>query len=132
MNFNKMEITLDIEPVPWQRPGFNKNKKRAYTQKNTRQFKKLIEQMIWIQTRKYPFILKGRLNLTCAFYLTREPSVRRKSPCTKPDLDNLLKAVLDSMEGYVYKNDSQITKYAIEKLYADECPPRIELTIEEY
>jgi Holliday junction resolvase RusA-like endonuclease len=35
----------------------------------------------------------------------------------KPDLDNLLKFILDSMEGVVYRNDSHITSIVSEKSY---------------
>lgn len=35
----------------------------------------------------------------------------------KPDLDNLLKFVLDAMEGVVYKNDSHITSIKTTKSY---------------
>lgn len=48
--------------------------------------------------------------------------VRPKDPehkVTVPDLDKLLRAVLDSLTGTVYVDDSQVTRIVAEKVYAD-------------
>lgn len=50
-------------------------------------------------------------------------------PTSKPDLDNLKKAVLDAMNGVVYKDDSQVVSDAGEKRYGDE--PRVDVFIQE-
>ena len=42
------------------------------------------------------------------------------------DIDGILKVVLDSLQGVVYKNDSQITRLVVEK-HDDKKNPRIEL-----
>ena len=47
----------------------------------------------------------------------------------KPDSDNLLKTVKDALEGTFYKNDSQICKVNMEKVYSDR--PRIEFELKE-
>lgn len=41
-------------------------------------------------------------------------------PTTRPDLDNLCKAVLDGLKGVVYRDDSQITDLTVTKRYAPE------------
>lgn len=46
---------------------------------------------------------------------------------TKPDLDNLEKPLLDSMQDIIYKNDSQIASKYSEKIYSH--LPRIEVSI---
>ena len=48
-------------------------------------------------------------------------------PTTKPDLDNVMKAIFDSLNGIVYKDDSQIVRVVAEKHYSD--TPRVEVTI---
>lgn len=48
-------------------------------------------------------------------------------PISKPDLDNLKKAVLDAMNGVVFKDDSQVVADAGWKRYGE--VPRVEVTI---
>jgi len=48
-------------------------------------------------------------------------------PEKKPDVDNLLKTVMDALEKLAYNNDSQIVKAVIEKDYSER--PRLEITI---
>lgn len=45
----------------------------------------------------------------------------------KPDLDNLVKAILDGMNGVAYRDDSLIYKFSAYKAYALE--PSVEVTI---
>lgn len=40
-------------------------------------------------------------------------------PTKKPDVDNVAKAILDSLNGIAYKDDSQIVELNMKKLYAD-------------
>ena len=48
----------------------------------------------------------------------------------RPDLDNICKSVLDSINGgYAYADDSQVVKLIAEKVYADK--PFVEVTIDE-
>jgi Holliday junction resolvase RusA-like endonuclease len=50
-------------------------------------------------------------------------------PTNKPDLDNIIKAVLDGCNGVAYLDDKQIVELSTEVWYADE--PRIEVKIKE-
>lgn len=45
----------------------------------------------------------------------------------KPDVDNLLKALLDALNGIAYADDAQIVKLSAQKVYAE--TPRIEMII---
>ena len=47
----------------------------------------------------------------------------------KPDLDNMAKLVLDSLNGIVYKDDSQIVNLHLRKVYAE--TPAIEVLVAE-
>ena len=51
------------------------------------------------------------------------------SPTKKPDLDNIAKAILDSLNGIAYKDDSQIVSLLISKKYSDR--PRVEIALKE-
>ena len=53
------------------------------------------------------------------------------SPTKKPDIDNIVKIILDSLNGIAFKDDNQITKIEVEKVYTfDE--ERVYVKIEEY
>ena len=50
-------------------------------------------------------------------------------PQVKPDLDNVMKAVLDAMNGIVYVDDSQVINLVATKRYSTD--PRIEVYLHE-
>ena len=50
-------------------------------------------------------------------------------PAKKPDIDNLLKAVLDALNGKAYHDDNQIVEISAKKLYSNE--PRTVVFISE-
>lgn len=41
-------------------------------------------------------------------------------PCTKPDLDNLAKTILDALNGFAYEDDKNIVYLSVEKHFAEE------------
>lgn len=51
------------------------------------------------------------------------------APNKKPDIDNILKSVMDSLNGYAFADDSQVVRIMAEKVYAEE--PFVEVTIDE-
>ena len=51
------------------------------------------------------------------------------APNKKPDIDNILKCIFDSLNGAAFDDDSQIVKVMAEKVYADE--PFVEVIIDE-
>ena len=54
----------------------------------------------------------------------------RISPTKKPDIDNVVKIVLDALNKIAFKDDNQITKLYVEKIYGLE--EKIVIRIEEY
>ncbi len=52
------------------------------------------------------------------------------SPTKKPDIDNIIKIILDAMNKFAFKDDTQVTKLEIEKKYARS--PKVYIKIEEY
>jgi Holliday junction resolvase RusA-like endonuclease len=50
-------------------------------------------------------------------------------PTTKPDFDNITKAVCDALNGVAYHDDSQIVDSMTRKFYAEQ--PRIEIIIKQ-
>ncbi|WP_423739225.1 RusA family crossover junction endodeoxyribonuclease [Clostridium sporogenes] len=50
-------------------------------------------------------------------------------PTIKPDVDNIAKVILDSLNGLAYKDDKQIVTCGISKWYGED--PRVEVILEE-
>ncbi len=50
-------------------------------------------------------------------------------PIVKPDIDNYTKGILDSLNGIVWKDDSQVVSLIANKYYSDN--PRVEIQIKE-
>lgn len=50
-------------------------------------------------------------------------------PTKKPDLDNVAKIILDSLNKIAFDDDSQVTRLIVEKHFSDE--PRVEVTLRE-
>ena len=46
-------------------------------------------------------------------------------PSRKPDIDNVMKIVLDALNGVAYKDDSRVVRVEAQKIYGD--IPRLEI-----
>jgi Holliday junction resolvase RusA-like endonuclease len=70
------------------------------------------------------------VELSVVWYLAKPKSTPKKvlMPTKKPDTDKLLRAVLDSLTGVVYEDDSQVVRVTAEKKYG--IPERTEVTAE--
>lgn len=62
--------------------------------------------------------LAGPVRVTVEFHLTAPKTVRRAAPSVRPDLDKLLRAVLDglAMAG-AFADDAQVTEISARKVY---------------
>jgi crossover junction endodeoxyribonuclease RusA len=75
------------------------------------------------------------VRLTIAFYLPRPKKHHKRGVfvphCVKPDLDRLVRAILDALTGVVYHDDNQVTELVTAKYYAgvDE-PARVQVRVE--
>ena len=54
----------------------------------------------------------------------------KERPTKKPDADNIVKAILDALNGLVYKDDSCIVELSCIKYYSD--VPRVEVYVDGY
>lgn len=71
------------------------------------------------------------VGLSVVWYLAKPKSTPKKitKPTKKPDTDKLLRAVLDSLTGVVYEDDSQVVLVSAEKRYG--APERTEVSVRE-
>ena len=133
------EFEMSGEIVGKARPRMNTRTGRAYTPTNTKMYEYALRQ--WF-IREYPYFkpIETRVKVTIIAYFDIPKSTSKKkeaemlseniSPTKKPDIDNIIKIILDAMNKFAFKDDTQVTKLEIEKKYAKS--PKIYIKIEEY
>ena len=121
------------------RPRLNSYTGVVYTPTRTKDYESLVEQYFLL---KYPRFkaLEGRIKVSIIAYFSIPKTTKKSdinemlenniSPTKKPDIDNIVKSILDSMNKSAFKDDNQITKLEVEKKYALE--DKIYIKIEEY
>lgn len=121
------------------RPRMNTRTGRAYTPTKTKLYEYSLRQ--WF-CRNYPNFkpIEGRVKVAIIAYFEIPKSTSKKkeaemlsnniSPTKKPDIDNIVKIVLDGMNKFAFKDDTQVIKLEVEKKYAEK--PRMYIKIEEY
>lgn len=143
-NYPSIFIKIPGEPVAKGRPRFrifSKGKKiraSAYTPEKTVAFEKLVRgevKLVMDQLHLKPLI--GLVQVEIKAYWEWPKSKHRKTKplpeClhnSKPDPDNILKSVLDGMNGTVYGDDKQVAIVRLEKWRARQGDvARTEITI---
>ena len=121
------------------RPRLNSYTGVVYTPTRTKDYESLVEQYFLL---KYPRFkaLEGRIKVNIIAYFSIPKTTRKSdinemlenniSPTKKPDIDNIVKSILDSMNKFAFKDDNQITKLEVEKKYSLE--DKVYVKIEEY
>ena len=121
------------------RPRLNSYTGVVYTPTRTKDYESLVEQYFLL---KYPRFkaLEGRIKVNIIAYFSIPKTTKKSeinemldnniSPTKKPDIDNIVKVVLDSMNKFAFRDDNQITKLEVEKKYALE--DKVYVKIEEY
>lgn len=129
-----MKITLPIEPPRTTQKNtvkFNFKTGHTYHTKQFTQARNAIQSELL--KRRPDEALDGNLALEVRLYFTPPKAHKKEHWCNvKPDGDNSLAVIADQLEkcGYVV-NDSRFVIEHIEKHYADEKGPRIEIEIKE-
>ena len=122
------QAVLFVRPFGKERPRLGKYN-NTYTPSKTKQNE--AELKIWICQNKPPRF-KGPLKVIINFCLARPATKEgrlRKYPNVKPDLDNMIKTILDAGNGLIWNDDNQIIKIEATKTYS--LPERIEISVEE-
>lgn len=136
------QFTVPGEPRPKQRPRVSVVSGRithAYTPAETAAYEaKVRNAYMDAYPAADPFPKLTPLEVEAVFYLpipsswsrkAREKAeAGRKTPTKRPDLDNLLKAILDALNAIAWSDDCQIVRTVCEKRYGE---PRAEVTIRE-
>lgn len=121
------------------RPKVNTYTLRAYTPQETKDYESLIQQYFLLKYPKYkPFENRVSVTITAHFPIPKNTNKKNRelmlkneiSPTKKPDIDNIVKIILDALNKIAFKDDNQITKLNVEKVYSTE--EKIYVKIEEY
>jgi Holliday junction resolvase RusA-like endonuclease len=117
------------DPVGKQRPRVAGG--HAYTPQKTRDYEILIQDNFMIQLGKNHYFTPDEpvyvhVDITLPVPKSASKAQREKMlngeilPMVKPDGDNVLKSVLDALEGYAYSNDKQVIDQRSRKKYGEQ------------
>ena len=139
---------VDGKVQPKQRPKVFRNKysgkSHGVTPEKTREYEERVRGAYidaCIESEGKEFEFEGAIEMTVNIYVEIPQSVAKKyrepmllglvRPISKTgDVDNLFKAISDSLNGVAYHDDSQIVTAKIRKFYGKEA--RAEITIKEW
>lgn len=126
----RIEFTAPVVAVPKARPRFTRSG-RTYTPAKTQAFEKQIALMARraMADAGASRVESGAVTVLAYFYYTPPQSWSKKRKLelikkvvvpktTKPDIDNLKKAVLDGMNGVVFADDALVSRISAEKAYS--------------
>lgn len=130
---DKSIVTFSIpgEPVGKGRPRFAKvgNFTRAFTPEKTVNFENLVK-MAWKVLENKPIYSRYAqlgMKIEARFSIPKSASKRAvkemisgiQCPTKRPDIDNVVKAVADALNGLAYADDSQIVYVVASKAYSE-------------
>lgn len=120
-----MELFIDVKPVPKARPRLSKFG-AVFTPKKTVIAEKAIHMIVMSHMHKHHVHMTFRpviVEITfCYKYRKGTKEVDKLLPMhvnKRPDIDNLAKLVLDSLNGVAYSDDAQVVKLRCEKIYSE-------------
>lgn len=137
-----IQFTVYGTPVGKGRPKFStfNGQAMAYTPAKTVSYENLVKLSVQQQQKGLkPFDKDVPLQADIIAYFPIPKSTSKKKreamlngeifPTKKPDNDNIVKCILDALNGIAYYDDSQVVYIRCKKNYSDE--PRVEITIHE-
>lgn len=121
------------------RPRLNSYTGAVYTPTRTKDYEELVKQSFLINNPGAKMLDKRvKVEIIAYFSVPNLATKKQKeemlegkiSPTKKPDIDNIVKIILDSLNGFVILDDTQVTKLVVEKIYGLE--EKVYVRIEEY
>lgn len=132
----KYNFEINDKAIGKQRPRYSSKTGRMYTPTATRSFE---EKVKWAFTSKYNIATELSTNpfkakITAIFEPPKSISKKKREELLfsvdytkKPDADNIAKAILDSLNGLAYKDDSQVSALLVFKDYGEKNKIIVEL-----
>lgn len=135
----KMKFVVLGEPKGKGRPRFARATGHAITPKDTVAYENLVRMEYVNQCGEVRFPDGSMLDMRIMAYYSIPKSASKKKrnlmlegairPTKKPDMDNVVKIVADSLNNIAYHDDTQIVDCQCRKFYSEQ--PRIEVRIME-
>lgn len=129
-----MNFVIEGVAVPKARPRFYNG--HAVTPPKTKEFEATVK---YSYLRESKECFEGELRVEIMFYMPIPKSATQRTqrkmrmglirPHTRPDIDNLIKAILDGLNGTAFKDDNQIVELSASEYYSEE--PRTVVFIKE-
>ena len=127
-------ITIKGEPKGKQRPRFGNG--HTYTPQETKDYEQLVHDT-WLWQEKETYHGSVGVHIRAYFGVPQSYSKSVKlamvsgdrRPLKKPDIDNIIKIVLDGLNGAAYDDDKQVVALSTIKMYSVE--PRVEIEVKE-
>lgn len=140
---DKKEIVLIIDGNPFgkQRPRVvrtGKGASRAFTPEKTMQYESYVKVLYRQKYGRHTSFKEDdelHLDIKAYYEITKSTPKYLKEmmitgvvkPTKKPDVDNIIKIIADSLNGVAYKDDKQIVACSCQKFYASN--PRVEIVL---
>jgi Holliday junction resolvase RusA-like endonuclease len=124
-------FTIPGEPVGKQRPKASFQMRKIYTPRPTINYENFVKHCYYGN----PHFCERQVVVNMKVYLQIPTSASKKKqnqmlegtirPCKKPDIDNVIKSILDGLNGVAYEDDKQVIEIHAEKYY--DFTPRVEV-----
>ena len=115
------ELFIKTVPIPKGRPRFYGG--HAVTPEKTRKYEKLIRDS-WehglVDSEHIYVDMLFKMPIPQSYSKKKQAALVDAPHAKKPDLDNLVKAVLDALNGVAFEDDSRICSISAVKLYGTE------------
>ena len=133
----QVKFTVPGSPQGKSRPRFSYQSGHAYTPDKTAAYENLVK-LVYGQIHNSMVFDKGislKMDIRAYYAIPKSASKKKLAsmlsgeirPNKKPDLDNIIKVIADSLNEIAYYDDSQIAELMCEKYYSD--IPRVEVEI---
>lgn len=111
---DRIAVSIPVKAIGKGRPRVHRH--GAFTPKKTAQYENFLK-IFLLNLNIIP--LEGAVKMTVIFNFIRPKTVSKKRvyPIVNPDIDNLLKALLDAGNKILYKDDSQVCELNSKKVY---------------
>lgn len=109
-------LEIDVRPFPKERPRLS-GRRIVYTPYKTRSFENRIA---YEWKKKYKdLILKSAVKLDLLFCFKKAKSCKKTLHTQRPDIDNLLKSILDGLNKVAFVDDCQVVEMKSKKVFSD-------------
>lgn len=123
-----MDFIVDGKPQGKQRPRFSRISKTVYTPNKTAKYEKQIAKAYTDSGGKcIPAECYVSVSVSAFFPVPKSYSKKKREDCLerrlrpdkKPDMDNILKVVLDALNEVAYEDDKQVVELIGRKYYTE-------------